>query len=674
MPTLTVTATTDYRFLPNSNLVTGQNITDIVFSAPGAGGTIITSFLDTQFGGSNISNAVTITGGDDREFIQISFTGSAANFSAAGWTLVSWSQDDRIDFIGTSEGDTFVGSSGLDALSGQNGDDSISGDGGNDLLIGGAGADTLRGDAGDDNLTGGAGNDSLIGGAGADIAGFNVSTPMFVDLVQGIATGEGTDTLVDIENIETNIGADTISGNSADNVFNASDGANQLFGLGGNDTLLGGASNDVLDGGTGIDSMIGAAGDDTYIVDNVGDIVSELFSIWGYDTVFTTVDYTLPTYAEQLVMQGAAVNGTGSGINNYLYGGLSGHSLRLDGDFGDDILYASLAGGNTLLGGNGNDTLLIYGGNNIVDGGAGDDVYYSYSATDSLSEFSLLVNGGGYDTVFANWNITLGANLDQLVLFGAASVAVGNAANNIIYGNGTSGAVNLFGMDGADVLYGGAGFDTLSGGNGNDQLFGLGGINTLYGGADSDIYYFAGVAGTIVENANEGFDTVYTNVAYTMADNTEQLIQYGSGTIFGNAGDNYISAVSATAGVSVNGAAGNDYIFNSDFADTLEGGLGNDQLDMRPNTASSNDFIRYGADGNMGNDTIYGFDSDPTGGQDIISLVGRGYVAGSIGTSITIAQAGTHTLVSFTAGSLAGTTLLFFNLGSANMTAGDFLF
>ncbi len=672
MPTLTVTATTDYRFMPNSNLVTGQNITDIVFAAPGTGGFISATFFPTQFGGGNISNSVIVTGGDDDESIEISFGGSAANFSAAAWTFINWSSADRVSFIGTSDGDTLTGSSVIDYISGQTGADSVSGGNGNDDLGGGAGADTLRGDAGDDILRGEADNDLLDGGSGVDTVTFNVSAPIFVDLVQGIATGDGTDSLVSIENVQTSNGSDTISGNSSDNNFNGGEGNNQLFGLGGNDYLFTFSGNDVLDGGTGVDSMLGGAGDDTYIVDNAQDIINEFFSgvAGGYDTAFATTNYTLPGNVEQLVLRGAATSGTGNGINNYLYGGESGLSLMLDGGFGDDILYAGLAGHNTLLGGYDNDILLVYGGSNYVEGGPGNDIYYTYSATDTLVEFG----NGGVDTIFANWNITMGASFEQLVLFGSASVAVGSADNNIIYGNSTTGPVNLFGMDGADVLYGGAGFDTLSGGAGNDQLFGLGGINTLYGGADSDIYYFAGVVGTIIELVNEGFDTVYTNVAYSMADNTEQLIHYGSGNLFGNASANSINAVSATAGVSINGAGGNDYIYNSDFIDTIDGGSGNDQIDLRPNVLISNDFVCYSADGMMGNDTVYGFDADPTGGQDIISLTGRGYVVGNIGTSITIAAAGSHTLVSFTAGTLAGSSLLLFGVSSATVTSSDFVF
>ncbi|MGF1480724.1 MAG: endonuclease/exonuclease/phosphatase family protein [Cyanophyceae cyanobacterium] len=81
-----------------------------------------------------------------------------------------------------------VGIGGDDTLLGGTGDDRLGGKGGNDDLFGGAGNDTLFGDDGDDLLRGGAGDDLLTGddfsgGEGSDI---------FV-----LASGEGTDTIVD---------------------------------------------------------------------------------------------------------------------------------------------------------------------------------------------------------------------------------------------------------------------------------------------------------------------------------------------------------------------------------------------------------------------------------------------------------------------------------------------
>jgi Ca2+-binding RTX toxin-like protein len=365
------------------------------------------------------------------------------------------------------------------------------------------------------------------------------------------------------------------------------------------------------------------------------------------------------------VLRGGATVGAGDGGANYLYGGESGLSLNLSGGGGDDVIYAGLAGHNTLTGGSGTDTLLIYGGNNQANGGFGNDIYFTYTATDTLSE----AGGDGVDTVYANWNFTMGAGFEQLLLFGSANTAVGSADNNIIYGNSTSGAVNLFGLDGADVLYGGTFNDTLSGGVGNDLLFGLGGANLLIGGADSDIYYIQTTGNTVVENAGEGFDSLYSNVDIVLAENVEQLILYGAaaqGT--GSLGNDYIYGNSSGLALVIDGAAGNDYILGSAQNDTLVGGLGNDQIDLSTGGA---DRVRYNASGNMGADIVYSFNATA---NDLIDLTGQGYLAGNIGGAITVATFAGGTLVTFVSGNLAGTTINLVGVSAATVTSADFVF
>ncbi len=456
----------------------------------------------------------------------------------------------------------------------------------------------------------------------------------------------------------------------SDTIFGG-DGNDVEFGGDGNDSLGGGAGADNLDGGIGADTMEGGDGADFYTVDNTGDIITELSGATsGYDIVTASANCTLSANVEQLVLIGGATTGTGNSGANYLYGGNSGLSLNLSGAGGDDVIYSGLAGGNTLSGGEGVDTLLIYGGNNQANGGLGDDIYYTYTATDVLSE----AGGGGIDTVYATYTITLAAGFEQLLLSGASTGATGNAENNTIYGNSTNGAVSILGMDGADVLYGGAFNDTLSGGNGVDYLFGLGGTNTLIGGDDTDIYYIETAGNIVTETATGGFDTIYSNAAgnTTLAANVEQLILYGAATGgTGSAGNDYLYGNSSGNSLTLDGGDGNDYLLGSAQADVLIGGPGNDTFDL---ATGGNDFIRYNAPGNMGADTVQGFDADATGGQDLIDLGGRGYLSTQIGSAITIAASGGNTLVSFATGTLAGTTLTLQGVAVANVTGADFVF
>jgi Ca2+-binding RTX toxin-like protein len=543
---------------------------------------------------------------------------------ANGANVTGSSADDNYvgtDFVAIA--DTITGGSGRDAIQGLNGPD---------LLAGGSGNDTLLGGDGDDVLEGGADGDLIYGGNGAD------------QIFANTAVSPSGSTIADT-----------------------------MFGDAGADTITGSGGDDVIDGGAGADSLVGGIGADTYIIDNTGDLITEASS-GGYDIAVATANYTLPANVEQLVVQGGATAGTGSATANYLYGGNSGLSLTLNGGGGDDILFAGLAGGNTLIGGSGVDTLLIYGGNNQANGGLGSDIYYTYTATDTLSE----AGGDGIDTVYANWNITLGAGFEQLVLFGAAATAVGSADANIIYGNGTLGAVNLFGFAGADVLFGGASNDALDGGSENDYLFGLGGVNTLVGGAGSDIFYVETLGNTVVENAGEGFDTLYSNAAgiTTLAANVEQLILYGASTGgTGTALGDYIYGNASGNALSIEGGDGFDYILGSNQNDTISGGFGNDTIDLRGAGAAGNDSLFYKQVANFGSDYVIGFDSDPVGGQDVIDILGMGYGAASFGTTIIIGASGGDTLVTFQgATNLAGTIIRLQGVNAATVTSADFVF
>ncbi|WP_284198481.1 tandem-95 repeat protein [Azospirillum oryzae] len=125
------------------------------------------------------------------------------------------------------------------------GADSLEGGDGNDTIYGGAGNDTLSGGLGDDVLDGGADNDTVTYAASATAVNANLAT--------GIGTGEGTDTLRNLENV---------TGSAFDDVITGDSGANILLGGGGTDTITGGAGTDTVRGGAGDDLSIFTVGTD----------------------------------------------------------------------------------------------------------------------------------------------------------------------------------------------------------------------------------------------------------------------------------------------------------------------------------------------------------------------------------------------------------------------------
>ena len=313
-----------------------------------------------------------------------------------------------------------VGNASANTMTGNAGDNTLDGGDGNDSLVGGAGFDSLLGGAGSDTMAGGADSDFYrVGSAG--------------DVVTELA-GEGLNDTVEAW-INYTLGA------NVENLTLGSSNAINGTGNTANNVLTGNAANNVLDGLTGADTMAGGAGNDTYVVDNAGDVVNEALNA-GTDQVNASVSYTLKTNVERLTLTGSGnLNGYGGDDANTITGN-SGNNL-LDGGLGND----------TLIGGAGNDTLLGNAGDDSMVGGTGNDTFRVASAGDLVVE---LVSEGT-DTVEAYLSYTLGANVENVALFGSAVNATGNALANQITGNSL-----------VNTLNGGAGNDTYVMGRGSN--------------------------------------------------------------------------------------------------------------------------------------------------------------------------------------------------------------
>ena len=497
--------------------------------------------------------------------------------------------------VGTAAVNALTGTSGADHIMGLASNDTLTGLGGNDRLDGGLGNDTMVGGLGDDTyvvdaasdvvneaagqgtdtvlttrasytlgsnvenltftdsaahtgtgntlnntLTGGGGNDVLNGSSGADrMLGGLGNDSYTVDNAGDTtieAAGAGTDTVTSsigwtlaayVENL-TLSGTSAISGtgNGDANVLTGNSGANTLTGLGGNDTLS---------GGTGADTMIGGLGDDSYVVDNAGDVLTELAG-QGTDRVTASIAWTLSANVENLTLSGSAsVAGTGNGSANVLTGNAGANVLT------------GLGGNDTLNGGSGNDTMI---------GGLDDDTYVVDVSGDVVTELA----GQGTDTVQTTLSShTLAANVENLTFTNAsAHSGTGNALNNVITGNA-----------GNDTLNGGAGTDTLIGGLGNDS-------------------YVIDASGDVVtELAGQGTDLVTASASYALSANIENLTLSGTAAIngTGNADANVItgnSAANTLAGLdgsdTLTGGLGNDTLQGGTGTDRLTGGNGNDTL------------------------------------------------------------------------------------------------
>jgi Ca2+-binding RTX toxin-like protein len=166
---------------------------------------------------------------------------------------------------------TISGTPSADTLTGTAAEDVICAGGGNDTINALEGNDTIRGEGGTDQLRGGLGDDELNGGPGTDTATFSNSvTPVSASLAQGTATGEGSDSFSNIENLFGSNLADTLSGSEANNTLNGLGGADSIVGLGGADALKGLGGGDTLDSRDGVggnDALDGGASTDTCLTD-----------------------------------------------------------------------------------------------------------------------------------------------------------------------------------------------------------------------------------------------------------------------------------------------------------------------------------------------------------------------------------------------------------------------
>ena len=253
----------------------------------------------------------------------------------------------------------------------------------------------------------------------------------------------------------------------------------------------------------------------------------------------------------------------------------------LYGRAGDDRIIGStyhdrLEGGegnDNLSGGAGNDVLIGDAGIDRLEGGTGDDLYF-VDGSDSVYELA----GEGIDIVYASTSFVLtpGAHIDLLA-------AISSAAVNFIELAGNEIANTIQGNDGDNFLYGFGGNDYLTGFGGNDLLDGGDDADFLVGGLGDD-RYLVSLGDTLIENAGEGYDTVYARTSYVLSQGAHvEFLAAISGAAtdpIDLTGNELGNLIQGNAGANVlRGLAGNDYLDALGGNDTLDGGEGQDFLD-----------------------------------------------------------------------------------------------
>ncbi|RDJ22282.1 hypothetical protein DWF00_24015 [Bosea caraganae] len=343
-------------------------------------------------------------------------------------------------------------------------------------------------------LSMGGGNDHLsnsgliqaTGGSAIDMgAGDDVVNLYIGSNVQGtILLGDGNDRIT----MNDYLGAVTVdAGNGNDDITTSF----------GNDVIHAGAGNDTIFAGTGNDTIDAGNGDDTILADEGNDVID---GGQGFDTLFLA-RATGPVYVD---FAAGHVSGAGIGFDTFT----NIESLL----FGE--------GSDTVIGGNGDDSLDGAGGSDTLTGGAGDDALAGSAGNDAL-------NGGSGDD-----SLDGGADDDTLA-----------------------------GGSGDDHLLGGLGNDVISAGSGDDHIEGGAGNDVLTGGSGSDNFVFA---------AGFGNDTI---TDFAASGSTTDVIEFSTDVVADYA------TLMATAH-----QVGNDVVFTIDdhtsltLADIQLNALGNDDF------------------------------------------------------------------------------------------------
>ena len=439
---------------------------------------------------------------------------------------------------------------------------------GNDSIYNSAQRVTIFGGDGDDSIShvyagSPARYASIDGGAGNDYI-YNYTTPYST-----INGGDGNDTI----NVIASSGHFINGGSGSDRISITSNSAVMTP-----STLKGGTGNDTIYGDS--NSNYGNLYQYAY-----GDGSDVIYNISNYDTISIGGASSWST-----VRSGSNVIVSVAGSGAMTLVGASGKSFKVLPTPGPTVLRNTVSG-TSFYGTSSADTMSNTGATVSVYGGTGNDSIYN------SGQYSKIYAGDGADTVSLSNGISY-VTVD------------GGAGDDKIIGRVWDSSIN--GGAGADLISLGSGdFDdtTIVGGTGNDTIYADG-----YDGYNTFVYA-----------AGDGFDTVYyansydtlkiTSGSYTTTrSGSDLIVSVGSGNSYTGAvtfkntssvkiipTEDGVTINNTISSTSVNGTGYNDSIRNSGSRVTITAGDGSDTINNAPSDYNEQVTINGGA----GNDYIY---------------------------------------------------------------------
>lgn len=390
--------------------------------------------------------------------------------------------------------------------------------------------------------------------------------------------GSGDDTVIlpEPENVALYVDP-IIYNNAADRVW---DYSRTFFAGSGDDTVYGSSRGDRIDGGEGFDLLLGRKGDD-YISDTP-------FSSDGSEMMGGSIDGGVGTDTVLLqVSPDRIVNRNNTTVwapgdgSEYINDGRNLYAEYLDAA-GDVVATIAMSNVEKIVGLNANPSPardLFNAYSNVVDFGALSE--HGSAAVQALYRAGRLDQM--YDALAGNdevWLVADGTRIGKGVFWDGSKTFNAGYGNDFVHGSNAADKID--GGYGDDKLLGLGGRDTLQGAAGNDLLDGGAGIDSMSGGYGNDTYIVDNASDAIIENYQEGIDSVESSVSYTLSAYVENLTLTGSADLVGK-GNGFNNILTGNRGTNkLYGSEGDDQLFGNGGVDTLLGGGGNDLLDGGP--------------------------------------------------------------------------------------------
>ena len=560
---------------------------------------------------------------DDNGF-SLGLSGNKSIFGDAGDDKIGGGDSDDTIYGGLGN-DHIWAMDGQNKIYGEDGDDRLYGGHGDDIIEGGNGDDELYGYEGNNTLIGGEGNDYLAGGNGDDTYYINSLTDHIYDTGgndTAIVSVSFAKIPVEIETVTYTNGALPLPYWIDSLVASDGNGGRYASYLSENREFYYTFPNTIPDYDTREDHAVGYTGLNATQQRNAASLIKSLSTIIGVSISSTTSADQQNTIAIALNNQVGSggfaqypnSRSTGSDIflNNEAYNStLSsgtfgaytithelGHALGLKHPFDEEgtngdvpdppylqgtedharwtmMSYNQTGAENKLAFSELDIAALqyIYGPSKTER--TGDDTYYIDSDTPNF-----IWDGDGTDTIDASslgeritlhlspgYHDFIGESANELITAsGQITINFGSVIENL---KGSSFADDLHGNEIDNEIQGNAGNDTIFGGKGDDKLdySGAYGDDTLYGGPGDDEYYVYAYSGDdkFIEYEDEGVDSIYTNISYSLdnAPYVENLYSFSNIDsnldLTGNTLDNRLA--SSKGNCTIDGSLGTDTVW-----------------------------------------------------------------------------------------------------------------